>query len=175
MQSLTKDGEIKPQKCAEPRTLMTEIWRQPSVIAHTACLARSLKHWTGRDLIAGAPDPATLAERVFHAPFVLVSHGTEADPVLNYGNVAALRLWEMTWEELTRTPSRLTAEAPQRDERARLLAAVTAHGFIDDYSGIRISKTGRRFRIARATVWNLLDESGKHYGQAAVFGEWEFI
>ena len=30
-----------------------------------------------------------------------------------------------------------------REERARLLAAVTAHGFIDDYSGVRISKTAR--------------------------------
>ena len=38
------------------------------------------------------------------------------------------------------------AEAPLREERARLLAAVAANGFIDDYSGIRISKSGRRFR-----------------------------
>ena len=58
------------------------------------------------------------------------------------------------------TPSRLTAEAPNREERARLLAAVTTRGFIDDYSGIRISNTGRRFRIAQATVWNLLMNVG---------------
>ena len=106
---------------------------------------------------------------------MLVSHGTEADPVLNYGNAAALALWEMSWAELTRTPSRLTAEAPNRAERARLLAAVTARGFIDDYSGIRISKTGRRFIISQATVWNLLTEQGKPYGQAAMFGAWEFL
>ncbi len=81
----------------------------------------------------------------------------------------------MSWDELTRTPSRLTAEAPNREERARLLAAVTAHGFIDDYSGIRISKTGRRFRIAQATVWNLLDEHGIYAGQAAMFSRWEFL
>jgi hypothetical protein len=81
----------------------------------------------------------------------------------------------MSWAELTRTPSRLTAEAPNREERARLLAAVTARGFIDDYSGIRISKTGRRFRIAQATVWNLLDEGGQHCGQAATFSSWEFL
>ena len=64
---------------------------------------------------------------------------------------------------------------PDRDERARLLAAVTANGFIDDYAGIRISKTGRRFRIAQATVWNLLDESGTFSGQAAMFSRWEFL
>ena len=106
---------------------------------------------------------------------MLVAHGTEADPVLNYGNAAALALWEMSWVELTQTPSRLTAEAPNREERSRLLAAVTANGFIDDYSGIRISKTGRRFRIAQATVWNLLDERGKYSGQAAMFSRWEFL
>jgi len=66
-------------------------------------------------------------------------------------------------------------EAPNREERARLLAAVTARGFIDDYSGIRISKTGRRFRIAQATVWNLLDEHGRYAGQAAMFSRWEFL
>jgi hypothetical protein len=116
-----------------------------------------------------------MARNVFHAPFVLVSHGTETDPVLNYGNQTALSLWEMSWAELTRTPSRLTAEAPNREERARLLAAVTAHGFIDDYSGIRISKTGRRFRIAQATVWNLLDGHNHYAGQAAIFSRWEFL
>ena len=144
-------------------------------IAHTVCLARSLKHWTGRELLADISSPVELAEQVFHAPFVLVSHGTEADPVLNYGNRTALALWEMSWEELTRTPSRLTAEAPNREERARVLAAVTQRGFIDDYSGVRISKTGRRFRISRATVWNLLAADGQPCGQAAMFDRWEFI
>jgi len=151
------------------------IWQSESVITHTQILARSLKHWTGRDLLPGFFPAAELAEKIFHAPFVLVSHGTEADPVLNYGNAAALALWEMSWAELTRTPSRLTAEAPNRAERARLLAAVAQHGFIDDYSGIRISKTGRRFRIAQATVWNLLDEQAQPCGQAAMFSHWDFL
>ena len=142
---------------------------------HAACLVRSFKHWTGRDLLPGAVAGPALAEQLFAAPFVLVSHGTEADPVLNYGNQAALTLWEMTWDELTRTPSRLTAEAPNRAERARLLEAVTRHGFIDDYSGVRISKTGHRFRIAQATVWNLLTAERRPAGQAAMFHRWEFV
>lgn len=154
---------------------MNSPWQPEFVIAHTQILARSLKHWTGRELLAGNFSATELAEKIFHAPFVLVSHGTEADPVLNYGNAAALALWEMSWTELTRTPSRLTAEAPNRGERARLLAAVAARGFIDDYSGIRISKSGQRFKISRATVWNLLTEDGKPCGQAAMFGEWEFL
>ena len=154
---------------------MSSIWQTDFVKAQTACLARSLKHWTGRELLPGVSDPVELAQKVFEAPFVLVSHGTEADPVLNYGNASALALWEMSWEELTRTPSRLTAEAPNREERAKLLEAVTARGFIDDYSGVRISKGGRRFRIRRATVWNLLTEKNEPCGQAAMFDRWEFI
>jgi len=154
---------------------MNEVWPKPAVIAHTQMLARSFRKWTKDDLLPGRFNPLGLAKHIFHAPFVLVSHGTEADPILNYGNAAALALWEMSWEELTRTPSRLTAEAPNREERARLLAAVTTHGFIEDYSGIRISKTGRRFRIAQATVWNLMDERGNDSGQAAMFSRWEFL
>ena len=154
---------------------MDDIWKNPAVIAQTQLIARSLDHWTGRALLPGLFNSLGLAKNIFAAPFVLVAHGTEADPILNYGNAAALELWEMSWAELTRTPSRLTAEAPNREERARLLAAVTANGFIDDYSGIRISKTGRRFRIEQATVWNLLDERENYVGQAAMFSRWEFL
>jgi len=154
---------------------MNPPWQTDSVIAHTQILARSFRKWKGRDLLPGLFNLAGLARYVFEAPFVLVSHGTEADPILNYGNAAALTLWEMSWEELTRTPSQLTAEASNREERARLLEAVTSRGFIDDYSGVRIAKSGRRFRINRATVWNLLTADGKPCGQAAMFDNWEFL
>ena len=146
---------------------MKEIWQNESVVAQTQSIARSLKHFTGRDLLPENFSPGEFTEKVFRAPFVLVAHGTEADPILNYGNASALALWEMSWAELTRTPSRLTAEAPNREERARLLEMVKTLGFIDDYSGIRISKTGRRFKISRATVWNLLSQNGLPCGQAA--------
>jgi len=154
---------------------MENIWQKDSTIAHSAILARSFRKFTGRDLLPGLFNPLGLSKNLFAAPFVLVSHGTEPDPILNYGNAAALALWEMTWDELTRTPSRLTAEAPLREERAHLLDAVTERGFIDDYSGMRISKSGRRFRISRATVWNLVTARGEPYGQAAMFDRWEFL
>jgi hypothetical protein len=154
---------------------MDSIWQTDFVVAQSTCLARSLKHWTGRELVPGTFPVADFSGKLFHAPFVVVSHGTETDPVLNYGNAAGLALWEMSWEELIHTPSRLTAEAPNRQERAELLDAVTRRGFIDDYSGVRISKSGRRFRISRATVWNLLTADDQPCGQAAMFDRWEFI
>jgi hypothetical protein len=49
---------------------------------------------------------------------------------------------------------------------------VSRHGFIENYSGIRISKRGRRFRIDKATVFNLLDPAGHYLGQAATFAAW---
>ena len=151
------------------------IWEKDEIIAHAECLARSLRHWTGRDLMPGVSDPCDLSRRIFEAPFVLVSHGTEADPILNYGNRSALTLWDISWDELTRLPSRLTAEAPDREERVRLLERVTRDGFIDSYSGIRIGKTGRRFLISQATVWNLLSPDGRACGQAAMFSDWTFL
>src|SRR5262249_13196822 len=127
------------------------------------------------DLLSPRETPEKDAKALFESPFVVVSHGTEPDPILNYANQIALNLWEMTWEELIKTPSRLTAEPVSREERALLLAQVTQKGYIGDYQGIRISKTGRRFQIERAIVWNLLDEQGRHAGQAASFDRWVYL
>ena len=84
------------------------------VVRNSQFLLDSFVRCIGRELIDRSGPPAVQAERLNRAPFVVVSHGTEPDPVLNYGNALALTLWEMTWEELTQTPSRLTAEPVHR-------------------------------------------------------------
>jgi hypothetical protein len=142
---------------------------------HVRRLLASLLHWTGRSLIEPSVTIPEQAHRLFFAPFVVLSHNTDADPLLNYANQAGLRLFGMTWDEMIRTPSRLTAEPAHRAERTRLLATVSSKGYIDDYRGVRISKTGCRFMIDRATVWNLIDDHGAPYGQAATFSEWKFL
>ena len=136
------------------------------------CLLDSYALWLKQELIDRSGDIEAQSERLFLAPFVVVSHAESPDPVLNYGNQQALDLWEMTWAEFTATPSRLTAEPVNREERARTLDRVAAHGFITDYQGVRISRTGRRFLVERATVWNVLDEHGNKRGQAATFTQW---
>jgi hypothetical protein len=145
------------------------------LLTHVARVLASFRHWTGKDLIDGGFTLDDQARELFYAPFVVLSHDTAPDPLLNYANEAALRLFTLTWKELTAMPSRLTAQAPDQTERARLLTEVSRRGFIDDYSGIRIGKTGRRFVIERATVWNLIDETGAPYGQAATFSQWRFL
>lgn len=142
---------------------------------HIGLLRRSYRALTGRDLVDPAQDDATAARALWEAPFALLSHDTAPDPVLTYGNRTVLRLFELDWARLTAMPSRLTAEAAVRAERERLLAAVAARGYIDDYAGVRVSAAGRRFRIERACVWNLMDPGGCLRGQAATFADWAFL
>lgn len=142
---------------------------------HVRRLLSSYRHWSGREWIPGNLSEEEKIHALFEAPFVVVSHGVETDPILNYGNRAALELWEMDWEEFTRTPSRLTAEPMSRRERERLLNQVTERGFIDDYQGVRVAKSGRRFKIEQAMVFNLINEGGHYCGQAATFSHWVFL
>ena len=136
-------------------------------------LLDSYAFWLERELVERTGSMDQQSRRLFVAPFVVVSHADSPDPVLNYGNRQALDLWEMTWEQFTATPSRLTAEPLNRDERARTLNQAATHGFITDYQGVRISRTGRRFLVERATVWNVLDVHGTKRGQAATFSQWK--
>ena len=132
-------------------------------------IVESYRRLTGLPLLSPDTPQMSLREALWLAPRAIVAHGTEADPIFFYGNRLALELFEMTFEEFTRLPSRLSAEPLAQTAREKLLAEVTRRGFVDQYSGMRIASSGRRFRIADATVWNLLDEAGACQGQAAVF------
>ena len=112
---------------------------------------------------------AALREALWNAPRAIVAHGTEDDPIFFYGNRLALQFFEMSFDEFKRLPSRFSAEPLAREERAKLLERVTRQGYADNYSGMRIASSGKRFMIADGTVWNLIDEQGNHQGQAAVF------
>jgi MEKHLA domain len=156
--------------------LMEHPWKFPEVIFQTQCLLDSFHHWFGRDLL---PDrsamPEAAAHQLFFAPFAVLSHGTEPDPVLNYGNQTALNLWEMEWPDFTQMPSRLTAEPDLREGRSQLLASAAQQGYLTDYEGVRISKSGQRFFIEQATIWRVFDEEGNVCGQAATFEHWRSL
>jgi hypothetical protein len=152
-----------------------EWWTESAKIIWVQLLLDSFHRWTGRDLIERSGTVEEQAERLFMTPFVVVSHGTEPDPILTYGNRIALELWDMDWEEFSRTPSRLTAEPENRAERERMLVQAQTQGFIDNYRGVRISRTGRRFLVEDALVWNVVDDTGSKQGQAATFSTWTFL
>ena len=145
------------------------------LVKHAQLLNGSYRHLLLKDLIENTLSDEAFARQLFHAPFAVVSHDTASDPVFNYANLKALELFELNWEDFTRLPSRLSAEPVNQAERERLLAEVTQKGCIDHYEGVRISSTGKRFMIKNAVVWNLVDGEGSYQGQAACFGEWEFL
>lgn len=136
----------------------------------TRLILANYRRLLGEDLVDGHG-----VEPLFFAPrIVLAAAGTYGgDHVFTYANKAALDLFEASWDQLVGLPSSQSAEPAHRDERRRLLDEVGERGYIRDYSGVRVSRTGRRFRILQATVFNLLDERGTYVGQAATFTGWE--
>lgn len=132
----------------------------------------SLFRMTGRNLVDPEPSDIDRYRLLFDAPFCVVSHNTDIDPVFNYGNKVALQLFEMSWDDFTNLPSRLSAEEQIREERERLLERVTQYGFIEDYKGVRVSSRGNRFFVEEAIVWNIVDKEDRYRGQAAVLFKW---
>jgi hypothetical protein len=132
--------------------------------ARLALIFESYRCLTGKTLLESF-DP----EALWNAPCAIVAHGTQDDPVFFYGNRQALQMFEMSFAEFTSLPSRSSAEPMEQQARAMLLERVTSLGFVDDYSGMRITGSGKRFMIMNATVWNLVDEAGVYHGQAAMF------
>jgi hypothetical protein len=145
-------------------------WQTNFVTRVIAAFARV----TGGDLMAEAGlDHAAPGKSVWDGNFALLTHDTNA--ILTYGNRFALDLWEMDWATLVQTPSRLTAPEEDRVARAVIMAQVERDGFTRAYSGRRVSRSGRLFRIENATVWTLKDEQGAVFGTAAFFKSVSFL
>jgi MEKHLA domain-containing protein len=137
-------------------------------------LVSSFELLTGKNILLSGIDSDSISREIFFAPFAVMSHGTETDPVFNYANQCALDLFEITWENFIKLPSKYSAEANLQSERERILQQVAENGYADDYSGVRISNKGRRFQIKNATVWNMIDQ-GRCYGQAALIRNWAYL
>jgi len=146
---------------------LAPILATPAMRTRIARIATSYRRLTGRNL---AVDDS--AEALWTAPRVIVAHDTAADPIFFFGNHAALRCFEAPLEAFLAMPSRLSAEPGLREARQAALDRVARDGFVDGYVGVRVSATGRRFRIEGATIWNLVDAEGGIHGQAAVFEQW---
>jgi len=134
-----------------------------------ALLTRSYARLVGSPLVPEGSGPAWL----YHdAPFAVVAHNTDADPRFVYANKTAQACFEYPWAEFIQLRSRFSAEEPNRFERQRLLESVTQNGFVTGYNGVRISRSGRRFWIQNGVVWQLMNDIGITFGQAAVFHSW---
>ncbi len=150
-------------------------WKNPQTVQWCQYLLDSYAHWLKQELILRDGTPIQQAEHLFNSSFVVASHGVQEDPVLNYGNQTALDLWEMDWHQFTQTPSKATAEPVNREERARMLEQAARQGYISDYRGVRISRTGKRFLVKRALIWNICKLDGTLLGQGATFSGWLYL
>ena len=122
------------------------------------------------------PGQPRTADWLYHsAPACVVAHNTDADPRFIYANCAAQDCFEYDWGVFTELPSRLSAGPSDRAERQRLLDRVAEHGFITDYRGLRIARSGRRFMIEDGVIWNLVDRDRTLRGQAATFSAWRDV
>jgi PAS domain S-box-containing protein len=121
-------------------------------------------------LEAGQPHSSLWLYR--DASHCVVAQNTDADPRFIYANQAAQACFGYDWDEFTSLPSRLSAEAPDREERQKLLDAVARNGFATGYRGLRIAKSGQRFWFEDGVVWQLVDPDGALRGQAATFSRW---
>ena len=87
------------------------------------------------------------AAKTLHlAPYALLSHGLGKDPLFTYGNQTALRLFELTWEEMLLTSSRASAESGNQKAREEFMQNVIKNGYAKGYSGVRISSMGKNSR-----------------------------
>lgn len=170
---MTNNNHSSSDKLSSTSSLL--IWQQPEIIRWSQIMAASYQQILGDKLIESDYKPSELAKTLFYAPFILVSHDNQAEPIYNYANQTALQLWSLSWYEFTQTPSAATTEPMDRSDRQKMLQQAQEQGYIDNYQGIRIASTGKKFMIEQVKLWNLTDESGKKCGQAATFSHWRWL
>jgi len=147
-------------------------WLLPNVVQQAKVILNTYQKIAGLALFDTTYSDEYLSCLLYHAPFVVVSHGTEKDPVFNYANLMAQQLWQIDWVQFTQMPSRLSAEPERAEDRQRLLDEAAEKGYSNNYTGIRISSKGVRFKIENVLLCNLKDENENKVGQAAIFRNW---
>jgi hypothetical protein len=147
---------------------MTRSYDDHETDAYAELLEESYKRWTGRPL----SDHGGIGESLYRLPCAVISHGMQTDPIFCYANLYAQRLFGYSWDEFTSLPSRMSAQQIAQGDRQRLLSRSKHDGYVENYIGVRITKSGKRFFIMETTFWQVVDDSGKLHGQAAAINKW---
>lgn len=143
-------------------------WTEDELQTRTRWLLRSYRKWAGEDLIPlASDDDAARAQALFVAPIAVLAHDRQPDPLCIYANAAALAAFELTLAEAPAYATSRTVEPAAREERRGALDRADEVGLVRGYSGVRVSTSGRRFRIHDGRIWTVLDDDGHRVGQAA--------
>ncbi|KAK3252267.1 hypothetical protein CYMTET_38430 [Cymbomonas tetramitiformis] len=169
---LKKKEEAAQEAAAAPEP---EPYTKADVVMHSLKLIETYKKATGEPLLTGL-DISTAAKALYEADFLLLSHGSGDNPHFDYANKKALEVFEMTWAQMQETPSSKSAAdaAEIQEDRRRALAQAETDGVCKGYSGLRVSTSGREFRIEDGVIWTLLGADDQKVGQAAFVPKWKF-
>lgn len=141
--------------------------------AYIRRVADSFARVTGSSLAEAAGlDGGVPGRSAWFGDFALLTHRGDGQATLNYGNAFVLGLWECRWEEFAGLPSAATAPPQDHASRDAMMQAVARDKFVRGYSGRRVSRKGRLFRIENVTIWRLLDQTGGAFGVGAFFKSW---
>jgi hypothetical protein len=142
----------------------------PALNATLNLLDSTYRQWTGEHLPCALIDPHSRAAWIHReAPYSLVFHNNDNDPVFTYGNECALRCFKYSREVFCGMPSRFSASSVDREARQALLNIVGTQGFASGYTGYRVDRYGHAFMIYDGIVWEVRDDTGTPLGQAALF------
>jgi PAS domain-containing protein len=146
-------------------------WTDDELRTRVRWLLRSYRTWAGEELIElpAADDDEARARALFDAPIAVLAHDRRADPLCVYANAAALAAFALPLADAPSFPTSRTVEPAAREDRRAALAQAEEVGLLSGYSGVRVSTTGRLFRIHDGRIWTVLDDDGRRVGQAAAF------
>lgn len=136
---------------------------------HMNLMRNNLVRAGGVDIFNFSKAGVEAAERMFHAPFALFSYGNEEEPIYNYANLTALKLFDISWEDLTQTRIQDSFEAEEWKKHLGIMNQVQEKGALPNYCSSRKIKTGKSFHFKKGIIWSLKDEYLTHTGQAVVF------
>lgn len=128
----------------------------------------SLQRFTGASLFQKLNLPEGDTQQLHaNTRYLVLSHGTEEDPIYCYFNRAALDAFERDPQEISSLPSRYSAPPEGRTPRTALLEDTLQNQYQQLPPLIRVTKTGQLFRVPDVVLWNIYNDQGDLVGQTA--------
>lgn len=101
--------------------------------------------------------------------FGILSHGTQPDPIYNYGNRASLILFDQTLENLCKTASRYSTVESLMEDREQLIQQINSVGHGTISNAIRTTTKGKLFVMETIWIWHVYHPDGRRIGLAALY------
>ena len=158
------------------------------ILTHIRLVDNSLRLWTGKGVLERMGMTTVDAdqrddqngdyEQVYlNDRYVLITHGTEDDPIYNFANRAALAAFWRPWDDMVRLPSSqsVVLRSVDASKRIELMKSVTDNNYVENATGIRVRDDGKFIQLVDAVVWNIVDDDDDrtYIGQAAFFDRYQ--